>query len=315
MADSNVSLVDPKTLDRNPDNPRLIFREDEMQSLRESIRAQGILVPLTVYRDHNVYRLLDGERRWRSALKLGMPRVPVIVQPKPERLANIMMMFAIHHAREDWDPLPTALKLEELEKEFEHRNERKPTEKELAGLASMSRGEVRRLKKLLALPIKYRKELLKELDKPRPEQILSVDHVIEARNAAFALKKREIIDADGEDKLRSAIIAKFRTKVIKNTVAPRKLAKLARAVDRGDVSAAAARVVVKKLITNASYSIEKAFEETVEQSDFEHNIANLADRLRRLLEEHEGRKYVMPDATRSSLSTLGASISSALRRK
>ena len=26
-----------------------------------------------------------------------------------------MMMFAIHNARQDWDPLPTALKLEELE--------------------------------------------------------------------------------------------------------------------------------------------------------------------------------------------------------
>jgi ParB family transcriptional regulator, chromosome partitioning protein len=315
VADSNVSLVDPKQLDRNPDNPRLIFREDEMQSLRESIREQGILVPLTVYRDRKLYRLLDGERRWRSALKLGMPRVPVIVQPKPERLANIMMMFAIHHAREDWDPLPTALKLEELESEFERRNERKPTEKELAGLASMSRGEVRRLKKLLALPVRYRKELLKELDKPRSEQKLSVDHVIEARNAAFALKKRAIIDEEGEDKLRSAIIEKFRKGVIKNTVAPRKLARLARAVDRDDVSVAAARAVVRKLITNARYSIDQAFEETVEQSDFEHNIASIAERLQRLLGEHQERKYGMPDATRAALTNLAAIIASALRRK
>jgi len=315
MKDANVNLVDPKLLDRNPDNPRLIFREEEMQSLQDSIRAQGILVPLTVYRDAKIYRLLDGERRWRSALKLGMPRVPIIVQPKPERLANIMMMFAIHHAREDWDPLPTALKLEELETEFEERNERKPTEKELAGLASMSRGEVRRLKKLLALPAKYRAELLAELRKPRSEQVLTVDHVLEARNAAFALKKREIIDAHGEERLRAAIVKKFRTGVVNNTVAPRKLAKLARAVDRGDISVAKARTVVLKFVGNAKYSIDDAFGESVEQVDFEHNIATLAERVTRLLDEHAERRYQMSVPARNSLVSLGARIRQFLRHR
>ena len=174
MKEAEVTLVDPHKLERNPDNPRLIFREDDMLALQDSIREQGILVPLTVYAEGNRYRLLDGERRWRSALKLGMPRVPVIVQAKPERLTNIMMMFAIHHARKDWDPLPTALKLDELEREFQRRHKKRPTEKELAGLASMSRGEVRRLKKLLNLPRGYRDELLKELQKPKNEQALTV---------------------------------------------------------------------------------------------------------------------------------------------
>lgn len=39
--------------------------------------------------------------------------MPVIVQPKPDKLQNIMMMFAIHNARRDWDPLPTAYTLQE----------------------------------------------------------------------------------------------------------------------------------------------------------------------------------------------------------
>ena len=84
-----------------------------------------------------------------------------------------MMMFAIHHARKDWDPLPTALKLQDLEREFEKQHGRKPTELQLSGLASLLRGEVRRLKKLLALPAIYREELLRELDKPRSEQVLT----------------------------------------------------------------------------------------------------------------------------------------------
>jgi ParB family transcriptional regulator, chromosome partitioning protein len=313
MKESDVTLVDPKQLDRNPDNPRLVFREDEMQALLDSIRAQGILVPLTVYRQGKLYRLLDGERRWRSSLKLGMPRVPVIVQPKPERLANIMMMFAIHHAREDWDPLPTALKLEELEKEFERRTQRKPTEKELAGLASMSRGEVRRLKKLLALPKKYRTELLAELKKPRSQQVLTVDHVIEARNAAYALKKREIVDESGEEQVRAAIIKKFRSGVINNTVAPRKLAKLARAVGRGDVSLSTAKAVVSKVVNRPKYTIDNAFTESVEQVDFEHNLSTLAERVDRLLNEHKVRGYRISAASRLSLETLVERIQAFLR--
>jgi ParB family chromosome partitioning protein len=203
MADV-VTLLDPRKLERNKDNPRLIFRQDDLDALQKSIAEQGILVPLTIFKEGHGYRLLDGERRWRCAIKLGLSKVPVIVQPKPERLQNIMMMFAIHHARKDWDPLPTALKLQDLENEFTKRNGRKPNEEQLAGLASLSRGEVRRLRKLLALPESYREDLLKELDKPRSEQVLTVDHVLEATMAASLLRKRGIVD-DKTDEAMPAI--------------------------------------------------------------------------------------------------------------
>lgn len=314
MKEADVTLIDPNRLQRNPDNPRLIFRDEDMQALQDSIREQGILVPLSVYTEGSRYRLIDGERRWRSALKLGMPRVPVLVQAKPERLTNIMMMFAIHHARQDWDPLPTALKLEDLEKEFERRHRKKPTEKELAGLASMSRGEVRRLKKLLALPKSYRAELLRELDKPRSEQILTVDHVLEATNAAFALRKRKIIDTKGEDEVRRAIIKKFRTKVIRNTVAPRKLAKIARAVEREEIPIATARRVVGNLVDKPRYSVDDAFRDSVEQVDFEHNLTTLADRVARLITSHVERGFSPSEATRRSLAALAERIRRFLRQ-
>jgi ParB family chromosome partitioning protein len=288
-----VALLDPNKLDRNRDNPRLIFHEHDLEALQKSIADQGILVPLTVFKDGHGYRLLDGERRWRCAIKLGLRRVPVIVQPKPERLQNIMMMFAIHHARTDWDPLPTALKLLDLQNEFAKRNRRQPTEGELAGLASLSRGEVRRLKKLLSLPGNYRQELLDELKKPRSEQILTVDHVLEATTAAALLRKRKIIDETEEDRLRRAIITKFRSKVIVNTVAPRKLARLARAVDRAEVDLSTARKVIRKLIDLPTYDIDAAFRESVEQVDFEHQMEQQVSRLIGALEEHQQRGYMM----------------------
>ncbi len=274
-----VTLVSPKQLHKNTENPRLIFREDELLALEKSIANQGILVPLTVFRDRKKYYLLDGERRWKCALKLQLPKVPIIVQPKPDRMTNIMMMFAIHNARKDWDPLPTALKLATLEREFKKRYLRNPTESELAGIASLPRGEVRRLKKLLRLPESYRKELLKELEKPRSQQFLTVDHVIEATSAAESLRKRNVIDQNTETSLRDTIISKFRSGVINNTVAPRKLVRLSRAVERNEVDLKVAQSIVRRLVRDSEYSIDQAYAETVERADMEHATAQLVERL------------------------------------
>ena len=286
-----VTLVDPRDLQPNPENPRLIFREEELQTLAESIEKQGILVPLTVYHDGRVYRILDGERRWRCSLRLGLTVVPVIVQPKPDRMQNLMMMFAIHNARKDWDPLPTALKLEELEKEFTRRHGNNPSETELAGLASIPRGEVRRLKKLLRLPLFYREELLHELEKPRSTQILTVDHVIEASAGTEALRKREIIQEHEVEPLRRSIIEKFKTKVLDNTVAPRKLANIARAVERKEISLEMARESVLRLIDDPNFTIDQAYVSTVQWADFEHSIEQLAGRLLLKLQELAEKKY------------------------
>lgn len=309
----NVANIDPRKIVPNPENPRLIFREDELRTLEDSIKLQGILVPLAVYEDRKGFVILDGERRWRCAIKLGLNRVPAIVQPKPGRMQNIMMMFAIHNARRDWDPLPTALKLRELEEEFSKRQGRAPTEAELSELASMRRGEVRRLRNLLGLPESYRAELMEELEKPRSRQIITVDHVLEATRGAAALRRRDVIDDEEEDALRKSIIAKFRSKVINNTVSPRKLARIARSVQRGETSLKAARAVTLKLIRNQSFSIDDAFKAAGEQVDFEHNLEQLTQRLDEKALEYEERGYELGPTLKRSLRKLQETLARLLR--
>jgi len=279
MANTNLQSIDPRILKRNPENPRLIFRADDLQHLEDSIKARGILVPLTVYEDSGEFFIMDGERRWRCAIRLALSSVPVIVQPKPDRMQNIMMMFAIHNARRDWDPLPTAYKLRDLEEMFQAQEGRLPTEIELAELASITRGEVRRLKKLLALPSEYREELMAELEKPRSQQLLTVDHVLEATRGAEALAKRGVVDPAGEERLRRAVVDKFRNKKLNSTVEPRKLARIARAVERDEISSALARQVVEKIVTIPDYTVDDAFTESAAQADAAHAVEILLDRV------------------------------------
>lgn len=308
-----VTLISPDKLRRNKENPRLIFREGELLALEQSIAQQGILVPLTVFKDGSTFSLLDGERRWRCAVKLGLTKIPVIVQPKPDRMTNLMMMFAIHNARQDWDPLPTAMKLAVLEEEFAKRYGRSPSESELAGIASLPRGEVRRLKKLLRLPKRYRDQLLKELEKPRSEQKLTVDHVIEATSAAESLLKREVLSPSEEVELRDAIISKFRTGIINNTVAPRKLARLSRAVERGEVDRKQAKRIVTKLISDPEYSIDTAYQDTAQRADIEHSTVQLVTRVIERLAEISSTQERPSKQLRESLQVLRDRIDEIIR--
>jgi ParB/RepB/Spo0J family partition protein len=292
----------------------LIFHSDELRSLQESIELQGILVPLTVYADGKRFVILDGERRWRCAIKLNLPRIPVIVQPKPDRLQNIMMMFAIHKSRRDWDPLPTAYKLRDLEAEYQENYGRNPTEAQLGELASISRGEVRRLRTLLSLPPEYHKELMAELDKPRNEQKLTVDIVLEATKGATSLRRRQIITADEEEPLRRAVVDKFQSGVITNTVEPRQLARIARAVERDEVPLPEARRAVQRIIGDERYSIAAAYRDSVEKVDYEHTTEQLTERLESRLLAFVERGYEPSDAFRAALDRLAAIMRELSRR-
>ena len=309
-----VRLIDPRKIVKNDENPRLIFREDELIALEESIQERGILVPLTLFDDGRRFVILDGERRWRCALKLGLSQIPAIVQPKPDLLTNIMMMFAIHKARSDWDPLPTALKLQQLEKVLTQQQRKPPTEEALAAAASLTRGEVRRYRRILEIPEQFKKELMGELEKPRDEQVLTVDHVLEAARGAEALRKREVIDERQERALTNAILAKFRAKIEKSTVAPRLLPKIARAVEREEVSPAKAREAIMRLIKEKEFTVDRAFKLTAAKVDFEHSVEQLVDRLSIQLEEHSQKRYSPSEELRTALRELQEIISKFLHR-
>lgn len=262
---SSVELIDPGRISPNPDNPRLIFRLTELEELEESIVSQGILVPLSVFAEgRGKFVLLDGERRWRCARKIGLHRVPVIIQPKPERVQNIMMMFAIHNARRDWDPLPTALKLKALENELSKIRGRPLTETELAASASLSRGAVRRYRKILRIPPDLQLTLLKDLEDPARKQAVSVDQVIEAVDAVETLKKVGVVEEDFERPLLDTFVEKFRTGVISSTVEPRKIGAVGRAVGRGEIHPARARTVLRRFTSHPAMTIPEVVRETIE---------------------------------------------------
>jgi ParB/RepB/Spo0J family partition protein len=158
-----VKEIPTSNLHPNPHNPRVLFDREPLDTLKASIRKVGILVPLTVYIEdrRKRYVILDGQRRWTCAKELSIAKVPVNVVAEPTLVQNIVTMFQIHKLREDWELMPTALKLELLMHELDERNDRN-----LAQLTGLDQAVVQRCKKLLDYPKKYQ-DMMLDPDKSR----------------------------------------------------------------------------------------------------------------------------------------------------
>ena len=136
--------IPPSKIKRNPENPRLFFRAEEMDTLLKSIKRYGVQVPISVYSEGDHFVLIDGERRWRCATKLNFKSIPALVQPKPSPLDNLLLMFNIHSLREQWDYLTIAKKLPIVIERFAEEKGGEPNEIELSEITGLTRGQIRR---------------------------------------------------------------------------------------------------------------------------------------------------------------------------
>jgi ParB family transcriptional regulator, chromosome partitioning protein len=302
-----LAEISPDRIAPNQDNPRLIFREDEMNELLESIREVGIRVPVSVFLDGKRYTLLDGERRWRCARKLNLSSIPAIVLPKPSRLENLLMMFNIHNVRVDWDLMPMALKLGDI-RELLAREGKATTPKALAAVTGVRLATVRRALELLDLPRKFQRMLLSEAEKPRDQQRIKVDLFIEVYKSLHAVERhvpsvlRDVTPAAYVD----AMVGKYLDGTVDNVVAYRNVSKIARAeLAGGDKKKAAATVL--RLVHQPNYGIGEAFEDTVkaayDRRDVLTKARSLTASLRAIREPSR-----LDDTIGAALSTLKAEI-------
>jgi ParB family chromosome partitioning protein len=67
------------SIDPNPDQPRRVFADEELERLAGSIRIHGVLQPVVVRRAGERYELVVGERRWRAAQRAGLGTIPAVV--------------------------------------------------------------------------------------------------------------------------------------------------------------------------------------------------------------------------------------------
>ncbi len=270
-------------IERNPENPRIIFRPAELQTLQESIRRYGVQVPVSVYPKKGKYVLIDGERRWRCSLKLNKKTIPALVQAAPTPLNNLLLMFNIHALREQWDLLTIAVKLPRVIALLEGMNNRKATEGEIAEETGLPRSVVRRSKLLMGLPSRFIDQLLGELNKPKSQQTLTEDFFIEMERALKTVERAMPHVITNKDEIRDILIDKYRAGTIPDITDFRYLPKIARA-ERVEADREAAVSSLRRVFNRNRYSIQQAYEDSVSSA---YSERDLTARLEQLLDRLE----------------------------
>ena len=293
-------------IDPNPDNPRIYFRQEELDSLLISIKRYGVQVPISVYEDKGRYIIIDGERRWRMSKKLNLPTIPAIIHDKPTELENLLMMFNIHSLREQWDLFTISNKITKVIDLLIKKLKRQPNETELSEYTGLNRSTIRRCKLLIELPLKYREYIKKELEIPKSKQKLTEDFFIEMESALKTVKRNYPELVDDLDVVRDNLIDKFRSNTIKNLVDFRQIAKLATAHKNVNYSPEKSKKALEKIFFDKKSSIAEVFQSTVgdlyTEKKFISSVNSIVQQIEDLSDEEIKDKDVREALTRLRLS-------------
>ena len=114
LESTRVTMIAPEYISPNPDQPRRYFDPDGLSELADSIRAHGILQPLSVRRKGGGrYELIAGERRLRAAMICGLEQVPCLVLEVSRESSCLLSLFE-NLQRRDLDFWEEAKALERL---------------------------------------------------------------------------------------------------------------------------------------------------------------------------------------------------------
>ena len=131
--------------------PRRAFSEGELAELEASIRASGLLQPITVRRPQvgSGYELVAGERRLRAAGRLGWTEIPAMIRDFDDR-AMLTLALVENLQRSDLNPLEEADGYQRLIDEFGL------TQQQVADAVGKDRTTITNLLRVLTLPAAIR---------------------------------------------------------------------------------------------------------------------------------------------------------------
>ncbi|MDP9205453.1 MAG: ParB/RepB/Spo0J family partition protein [Gemmatimonadota bacterium] len=139
---------------RNPFQPRREFNSEELGELQESLKASGLLQPITVRRrpGKDGFELIAGERRLRAATKLGWKEIPAIIKEIDDRTV-LTLALVENLQRTDLNPIEEGEGYHRLSHEFGL------TQQQIAETVGKDRTTITNMLRLLQLPDAVRRLL------------------------------------------------------------------------------------------------------------------------------------------------------------
>jgi ParB family chromosome partitioning protein len=139
---------------RNPFQPRHEFKAEDLAELEESLKASGLLQPITVRRrpGKDGFELIAGERRLRAATKLGWKEIPAIIKEIDDK--TILTLALVENLqRTDLNPIEEGEGYHQLSHDFGL------TQQQIAETVGKDRTTIANMLRLLQLPEPVRRLL------------------------------------------------------------------------------------------------------------------------------------------------------------
>ncbi|MDR2621251.1 MAG: ParB/RepB/Spo0J family partition protein [Dysgonamonadaceae bacterium] len=168
---SSINEVELSKIEANPDQPRSVFDKEALDELATSIRALGLVQPITLREIRpDRYQIISGERRYRASLMAGLTSIPAYIKKASDE--NIMEMALIENIqREDLNPIEIALAFQTL---IDTHN---LTQEKLSERIGKKRGTIANFLRLLKLPAEIQIGLKdKKIDMGHAKSLLSLEN-------------------------------------------------------------------------------------------------------------------------------------------
>ena len=142
---NHLSYLPIENLFPNLKQPRKDFSTDELNSLASSIEETGIIQPILVRKNNDIYEIVAGERRWRAAQIAKIHEVPVLIKElTDEEVVKISIIENIQ--RVDLNPIEEANSYKQLIQDFGY------TQEKVSASLGKSRSYIANSLRLLSLP-------------------------------------------------------------------------------------------------------------------------------------------------------------------
>lgn len=143
---SSINEVELAKIIANPNQPRRTFDQEALQELADSIKAHGVISPITLRKnDDGSYMIIAGERRFRAAKLAGLNTIPAYIRTaKDEQVMEWALIENIQ--REDLDAIEIALAYQRLIDDYNL------TQEKMSERVGKKRATVANYLRLLKLP-------------------------------------------------------------------------------------------------------------------------------------------------------------------
>ena len=140
----NISDIKP-----NLNQPRSYFDDNSIKELANSIKAQGLLMPILVKKDNSTnnkkFIIIAGERRWRACKSLKMKTINAIVIKNTSEKSDALAAIIENVQRENLSVLEEAIAYDKLIKNYKMKHE------DIAKSTGKSRSYITNLLRILSL--------------------------------------------------------------------------------------------------------------------------------------------------------------------